>query len=163
MASVVRSRLLSVAQHRCGGRHIGAYVMTLRDYLYIDESKLDLLAQQVRTTKKETVKRGKKISLSITGLGVELSEEDEWRELSTHEKIEALLAHLTVSDLLDTTRPLERHPKEDAGVRSGRPFVLETSLARRVIIPTARLTSAPLIIRLRNSCQLAHSRAISDL
>ena len=117
--------------------------MTFRDYLYIDEGKLDLLAQQIRTRKKETAKRGKKISLSITGLGVELSEEDTWRELSTHEKIEALLAHLMISDLLDTTRPQERDPQEDAGIPCGRPFVLETAFARRVIIPNAHLAAAP--------------------
>lgn len=117
--------------------------MMLRDYLYIDEGKLDLLAQQIRTTKKQTAKRGKKISLSITGLGVELSEEDTWRELSTHEKIDALLAHLTISDLLDTTRPQELDPREDTGIPCGRPFVLETALARRVIISNARLTAAP--------------------
>jgi len=116
----------------------------LRNYLYIDERKLDLLAQQIRTTKRETIKRQKKVSLSITGLGVELSEEDVWRELSTHEKIEALIAHLNVVDGLETARPDKVTAEEEGtGVPRGRPFVFETMLARRAIVPEAYLSAAP--------------------
>jgi hypothetical protein len=116
----------------------------LRNYLYIDESKLDLLAQQIRTRRRETSKRQKTFKLSITGLGVELSEEDVWRELSTHERIEALIAYLAGADALETARPREVTPEEEGtGVPNGRSFVLETMLARRVIVPDALLRVAP--------------------
>jgi|CZKJ01.1.fsa_nt_gi hypothetical protein len=114
----------------------------LRNYLYIDEAKLDSFAQQIRTTKKRTVKRQKKVNLSITGLGVELSEEDAWQELSTHEKVEVLLAHLETFHLVDFSRPLELLAEEGRAPR-GRPFILETMLARRVIIPDVHLHAAP--------------------
>jgi hypothetical protein len=41
----------------------------LRNYFYIDERKLDSFAEQIRGRQKETVKPGKKLNLSITGLG----------------------------------------------------------------------------------------------
>ena len=115
----------------------------LRSYIYIDENLLDSFAQQLRTAKRETVKRGKKVNLSITGLGVELSEEDSWRELSTHEKIENLLCILTKENLMDTARPQQRTAEEELGIPKGRKFVLETMIARKVVIPEPRLAKTP--------------------
>jgi hypothetical protein len=115
----------------------------LRNYIYIDEHRLDSFAEQIRTMKRETVKRGKKVNLSITGLGVELSEEDVWRELSSHEKIENLLRVLTEANLMDTARPQQRMPEEEIGIPKGRQFVLETMLARKVIIPEPHLANTP--------------------
>jgi len=56
----------------------------LRNYLFIDERRLSSLAEQIRARTREATKRGKKLNLSITGLGIELSEEDTWRQLSIH-------------------------------------------------------------------------------
>jgi hypothetical protein len=125
----------------CGIEHAGDTM--LRNYLYIDERKLDSFAEQIRDRKKETVKRGKKLNLSITGLGVELSEEDAWRELSTHEKIENLLRFRTEENLVETARPQQMMPEEEVGIPRGRKFVLETMLARKVIIPEPRLVNTP--------------------
>jgi hypothetical protein len=115
----------------------------LRNYIYIDEQRLDSFAQQIRTQKRERVKLGKKLNLSITGLGVELSEEDTWRELSAHEKIESLIEFLERENVLDTSRPLRAEGEEFLGVPSGRSFVLETMAARKVIIPEPHLSSFP--------------------
>jgi hypothetical protein len=115
----------------------------LRNYLFVDEHRLNSLAEQIRARTREATKRGKKINLSITGLGVELSEEDTWRQLSSHEKIDSLLGHLKQENLVDTARPQQRTAEEELGVPKGRPFVLETMLARKVIIPEPRLTITP--------------------
>lgn len=115
----------------------------LRNYLFIDDRRLSSLAEQIRARIREAAKRGEKINLSITGLGVELSEEDTWRQLSTHEKIDSLLGYLKQENLIDMTRPQQRTPEEELGIPKGRPFVLETMLARKVIIPELQLTITP--------------------
>jgi len=76
-------------------------------------------------------------------LGVELSEEDTWRELSAHEKIESLIEFLKKENALDTSRPLRAQGEEKFGVPSGRSFVLETMAASKVIIPEPHLSSFP--------------------
>jgi hypothetical protein len=115
----------------------------LRNYLFIDERRLSSLAEQIRARTREATKRGKKLNLCITGLGIELSEEDTWRQLSTHEKIDSLLRYLKQENLIDMARPQQRTPEEELGVPKGRPFVLETMLARKVIIPEPQLTITP--------------------
>ena len=128
----------------CRVRHATLQVEDmLRNYIFIDEQRLDSFAQQIRTQKKERVKRRKKVNFSITGLGVELSEEDAWRELSAHEKIESLLDFLKKEDVLDTSRPVRAEGEQSLGVPSGRTFVLETMVARKVIIPEPHLSSFP--------------------
>lgn len=84
----------------------------LRNYIYIDQTKLDQFAEQVRTRKKQTLKQQKKVIFSITKLGVEFSEETGWEKLSNHEKIEGLVEYLRKNNLLSTARPMEQSESE---------------------------------------------------
>jgi len=107
----------------------------LRDYLFIDERRLNSFVEQIGGRK--PLKRSKRVGLSLTGPSVELAQEETEKGLSTHEKIETLIAYLEKERLLERERP-----QDMSSPGKGR-FVLETMTARKMIIPQVHLQAAP--------------------
>jgi hypothetical protein len=108
----------------------------LREYLFIDEKRLDLFIDQLETPMLSPTKRTKKVGLSLAGPNIEISEENNRGKLNVHEKIEHLVRALRNRGLLRDKRPQDDHSR--AGT-----FVLETMRARKVVIPNAHLKATP--------------------
>src|SRR5690242_2756966 len=111
----------------------------MRDYIFVDENRLDIFLQQNPTPPKKKLRRKKTFGLSITGPKAEITEESSDSPPTLHEKIETLIAQLKDQDLLTTRRPTKLYdPAEEA-----RPFVLEEMLACKLIFPKAVLNHLP--------------------
>jgi len=111
----------------------------MRDYLFIDEKRLDVFLQQSPNPPKKKLRRKKTFSLSITGPKVEFTEESNDSPPTLHEKIETLIEQLREQDLLTTQRPIHLHnPEEEA-----RPFVLEETSACKLAFPKSALDHLP--------------------
>ena len=109
----------------------------LRNYIYIDNPRLDMFVEQIAASRPKDKKVKKTVGLSLTGPKVEASEESTERSLTTHEKIELLTKYLRENLLLDTSRP------KGGENRGELRFILETMDARKIIVPEAHLKSLP--------------------
>ncbi len=110
----------------------------LTDYIFIDEAALDSYIEQIPVPPAQDRKSSRKFSLSLTGPSVEMGEETSTRPLTTHEKIQKLTEFLRKANLLDERRP-KQMSKGMYGDPGERPYVLETTTARKVIIPKQHL------------------------
>ena len=107
----------------------------LVDYLYINHAKLDDLVSQLALDVAEEKKRSMKASISFSGPKLELLREISKRVLKPFEKIDRLIDYLNRAGRLNTQRPTEM------GITAS--YVLETTLARKVIIPPDMLAPIP--------------------
>ncbi len=116
--------------------------MDLVEYLFVDQKRLEMYAEQML----DILPRGTSttisgtVGLSSTGPSLNLERKVAERAPSVHEKIVGLRQMLTESGNLGTKRPprlLER------GRALETPFILETTIARKVILPRSLLSGLP--------------------
>lgn len=108
----------------------------LIDYVFIDELQLNKYSEQIPLKLNRERKHSWKISLSLTGPAVEAGQEVTSRTSSNHEKIQSLLKFLRKNELVADKRPVTYSEFED-----GKPFVYESMVASKVIIPESTLKS----------------------
>jgi hypothetical protein len=110
--------------------------MSLREYLYVDGRRLDAYLDQIGppiTYDKVPVWHAE---IALTGPKAAATQERRARVLTLHEKVEALLKHLTHEGLIYDGRPVYSSGNRDRDLQ----FAVETCSAVRVQIP-ARLRS----------------------
>jgi hypothetical protein len=112
---------------------------TLLDYHFVDEERLQSLIEQVEEVSISTTKTTRKFNASLTGPSIEFGNESNPREPNRHEKIGHLVKALERRNLLSNLRPIE------FSYGTGKPFILETTIARKVTIPQQFLKIEPKI------------------
>jgi hypothetical protein len=107
----------------------------LRNYIYIDEDHLQKLAEQMADELPNEASTDElKVSLGVLGQKIERSRKSIVPVANSHQKIQALTRVLWSGRQLTTKRP----PRMVApGTRDHIPFVLESTVARKVILPHA--------------------------
>ena len=109
--------------------------MDLRDYLYIDQVRLDSYAEQIGEPATEKKRPEWKAEIGLTGPKITATQQTVSRPMTTNEKIERLLAHLTeIGAVANGSREYiasyaRKYTKQPAV------FVHETCDATRVRIP----------------------------
>lgn len=118
----------------------------LRDYRYIDEIKLNSLAQQFGFSETELEQGSSKFGLSLAGPRFETSRDTNTRPSNAHENITNLIEHLENKGWLGRTRP-DRMPQYMNGEATKKPeipkFILERCRATKVILPRDKMSSIP--------------------
>lgn len=100
----------------------------LREYLYVDQPRLDQYAEQIFPSGVVIEKnREWSVGLGLTGPNAGAKQSERTRPMTTQEKIDLVLQHLTQSAELKNGRPVE-HPEDSE-------FVLEQCDAARVLVP----------------------------
>jgi len=101
--------------------------MTLTEYLYIDNRRLDSYVQQISSGIVYDKVPQWQAGVSLAGPKLEGTQASFARELTSHEKVTLLLDYLTEKDLVLTQRPVGGSEVKD--------FAIEDCLARRFLIP----------------------------
>jgi hypothetical protein len=104
--------------------------MSLIEYLYVDEHRLNSYFEQFSPPVTYDKVSVWKTILGLTGPKVEAVQNREARPFTMHEKIVALVKYLEKEDLLDTNRP-----KFDKSSESVKEFRFETCQAMSMFIP----------------------------
>jgi hypothetical protein len=104
--------------------------MSIKEYLYIDEKRLESYFEQVSSPLHYDKIPTWKISLGITSASVETNLDKRGREFTRHEKVQAIMEHLEKNDLVDIYRPADEERWHSKKI-----FRLETCRAIRVYIP----------------------------
>ena len=108
----------------------------LVDYVFIDELQLNKYSEQIPLKLSKERKNSWKFSLSLTGPIVETGQEVTNRASNNHEKIQSLLEFLRKNELVAEKRPVKYSEFENS-----KPFVFETVVASKIIIPESKLKS----------------------
>ncbi|QAY67534.1 hypothetical protein [Paenibacillus protaetiae] len=110
----------------------------IKNYHYIDESRLDMYFDQIPFKLPKEKKRKTTVGISLTGPKLDLTEETSAKAFNKYEKIDIFTAFLEKNNLIDSKRP-----KITYGNDSEIPFVLETFTARKVIFNKELLENIP--------------------
>lgn len=111
----------------------------MRNYIFVDEGRLQLLVDQLDAPALATNKLVAKLAVSLAGPTLEVAREAERSNESSHLKIDRLLDYLGSAKLLGA-RPPRMPLYSDDPVD----FVLEQTLATKVIVPTDALAASGL-------------------
>lgn len=114
----------------------------MREYVFVDQYRLNSYVEQIPSAIGKLTKRTVRASASPTSPSVEVTREETEKALNTHEKIVALQAHLAKEKLLARRRPLAMNG-ENGQPFEQRPFILESTLATKVVFPTSGLSTVP--------------------
>jgi len=107
----------------------------LRDYLYVDEERLNSYLEQIGSTSTFRKAPSLKLSLSLSGPKVTAEQATQLRNKNNHEKICELIEYLEGHGHLGQSRPALIHSyNEDVELPD---FVLEECEAFRILIPSA--------------------------
>jgi hypothetical protein len=101
----------------------------LREYLYIDRSRLKSYAEQIGATMATEKRPQWKVVLGLTGPSVEGQQAATSRAANDHELIESVTSHLHKTGQLRTSRPVTSEDAEKGNTA----FVLESMKARKVV------------------------------
>lgn len=107
-----------------------------RDYLHIDETRLDSYIEQIGST--STFRKSPSLKFGISDSGPNISAElaTQSREKTNHEKISELINYLEHNDHISHTRPALVH--ESGDYIKIPDFVLEECDAYRILIPSTK-------------------------
>ncbi|PWU16350.1 MAG: hypothetical protein C5B50_13815 [Verrucomicrobia bacterium] len=115
----------------------------LEDFIFVDESMIHRLSEQIRDGFAEVDRKSWKMSASLTGPVLETSRTTERVPLKLHEKIELIEIFLDVKkDLYSgrpATLPIAGHAKTGEN-GAHRRFIIESTEATKVIIPITGMT-----------------------
>jgi len=107
----------------------------IRDYLYVDEKRLNSYLEQIGSTSTFRKAPSLKLSLSFSGPKVTAEQASQLRNKTNHEKICELIEYLEGHGYLGHSRPALIHSDhEDVETPD---FVLEECKASRILIPAA--------------------------
>jgi len=112
--------------------------MSLTEYLYVDERRLESYFEQISSPLHYDQSPNWKFSLNLAGPSVETTLSKQGRQFTRHEKIMALIRHLEKNDLMEIYRPADEERR-----RTDKVFRLETCRAIRVHIAPEGETEFP--------------------
>lgn len=108
----------------------------LKDYLYIDETRLNSYIEQFSST--STFRKSPSLKFGMSGIKPHISKElaGQLREKTNHEKISELVNYLEKNGHISNNRPAVIHNSDDyIGIPD---FILEECEASRILIPSTK-------------------------
>lgn len=112
----------------------------LKDYLYVDQHRIQALTDQLRERFTEEENHKWSLTASLTGPRLQSGRSRTRRELNLHERIEILTQHLEESGDLRRGRPQSITDVGGPGAPYGPRYVFEHTDAAKLIVPTQALT-----------------------
>jgi hypothetical protein len=137
-------------------------VTVLKDFLYIDEVRLDRYAAQINALFGVDYKREKSVELGPEGPKVSISETREVRQTTWHEKIAALEKHLRKNGGWNEKRPLIAQTHEEGKlcfeICRATPILIPPANVDDLVSPVVTNEGEPLVNRKDSNWQLQQAK-----